>query len=89
MPKRVVVLFACSTLICLTGRSQSGSPDQWIHPNPTSFQFEPSVAIHPSNHRTILVAVTARSNGISRIGWYYTTDGGNTWVGRDAPAGLA
>ena len=63
--------------------SQFNAPDMYIHPDSVSFQFEPSIATHPLNSNIILVAADARSNERSRIGWYYTTDGGLTWTGRD------
>jgi dienelactone hydrolase len=54
-----------------------------IHPNPGSFQFEPSIATHPLNPDIVLIAADARNNNISRIGWYYTNNGGESWKGRD------
>lgn len=61
------------------------SPDIHVHPNPTTHQFETSIAVHPSNPRIALIGANAghSSGAVSSIGWYYTTDGGSTWSGRD------
>lgn len=62
------------------------SPNIRIHPSPAMQQFEVSITTHPANPNIVLVGAvtqdtTALMNGT--MGWYYTTDGGATWSGRD------
>ena len=57
-----------------------------IHPNPSMQQFETSISTHPSDPNIVLVsAVTQDTTALMEgtMGWYYTTNGGATWVGRD------
>lgn len=61
-------------------------PNIHIHPNPTTEQFEPSIATHPLNPNIVLAAAATQhllTGPFARIGYYYTTNGGTTWSGRD------
>ncbi|MBI4548236.1 MAG: hypothetical protein HY707_09660 [Ignavibacteriae bacterium] len=56
-------------------------PNIQIHPNPTTEQFEVSIATHPLNPNIVLTAAATQNlptPPFSRIGYYYTTDGGAT-----------
>jgi hypothetical protein len=77
----VLAVGTCLILLCPDAWSQM--PNIRIHPNPSTYQYELSVAAHPLNPRIALVACVARTANVDRLGWYYTTDGGITWSGRD------
>ncbi len=80
----IVLVFSLG-FVSSRGSAQAVSPNIRIHPNPTTHQFETSIAIHPLNPRIVLIAANAghSSGTVSSIGWYYTTDGGVTWSGKD------
>ncbi|GEM_PF-7022640 len=61
------------------------APNIRMHPNATTTQSEMSITTHPSNPDIVLAGSNAAQNSISVLsqGWYYTTDGGTTWVGGD------
>jgi hypothetical protein len=84
--KNVVSLLTCLTVVHPASTlAQVVSPNYHIHPNPTTHQFETSVAVHPSNPRVVLATAIAGKTDrtATSIGWYYTTDGGATWSGGD------
>ena len=60
-------------------------PNVRIHPNNTTTQSEMSVAVHPTNKNIFLAGSNAVHTSISvgSQGWYYTTNGGTSWTGRD------
>ncbi len=60
-------------------------PNIRMHPNPTTTQSEMTIWTHPNNPDVVLAGSNAASNPVALIsqGWYYTTNGGTTWLGGD------
>lgn len=85
MRRSLIILFAALMLVVATdaGLLAQAFPDIPIHPNPTTYQYEQSLTTHPRDPNTVFVVSVARNNSVDRFGWYYTTDGGITWSGRD------
>lgn len=83
MKNYLLTFLSCSMLQYLSLSAQTVIPNIQIHPNPTSFQFEPSIMTHSANPNITFVADVALNNNVMRIGWYYSTNGGLTWIGRD------
>lgn len=83
-----VALFFIALVEYNVAEGQTISPSIQVHPNPSMQQFETSIATHPSNPNIVLIgAVTQDPLSVDvnagTMGWYYTTDAGVTWSGRD------
>ena len=85
MKDRLFTFLSCSVLPCLSLLAQTVSPNIPLHPNSFMQQHEMSIAIHPTNASILLSTALGIDTNASqaRIGWYYTTDGGAEWNGRD------
>ena len=61
------------------------TPNVRIHPNPSTTQSEMSIAIHPVDKNVLLAGSNAVHTTVSAgsQGWYYSTNGGAIWSGRD------
>jgi hypothetical protein len=60
-------------------------PNISLRPSSTTTQSEMSVAVHPTNPNVVLAGSNAVHTSISVLsqGWYYTTNAGVSWAGRD------
>ncbi len=83
MKQHVLVFFLPVISLCGNVFSQVVSPNIRIHPNPTGYQFEPSITTRASNPDTIFAVARARNNNAPSTGWYYSVNGGTTWSGSD------
>ena len=85
MKNRLLTLCCCSVLPYFCLWAQTVSPNIPLHPNPFMQQHETSITIHPTNANIVLSTALGIDTNAShaRIGWYYTTDGGAEWKGRD------
>ncbi|MGH2567507.1 MAG: hypothetical protein ACRDGA_04155, partial [Bacteroidota bacterium] len=73
-------------VLLITDMFAQGFPNIRVHPNPAMQQFEVAIITHPSNPNIVLAAAVTQDTSAlmeGTMGWYYTTDGGVTWSGRD------
>ena len=59
-------------------------PNIRVHPNPTVRQFETAIVTESSGSIVLVAANAMHTLGThASLGWYYTADGGATWIGGD------